>query len=343
LSKIEEAIYYFDSVLEIEPNHVDALSSKGRALVKMDRIEEGIDYFYKVLMINPSYIDDLGIPNYNRILEIDTDNVDALISKGKAFVNFDDKVDEAIYYFDSVLEIEPNHVDALSSKGRALVKIDRIEEGIDYFDRVLKINPNHVDALYGKGEVFVKIDEIDKALAYFDRVALIDPNHVDALYGIASMLDHKDNFSESLSYLDRVLKIQPQFSPALIKFQNVSKEIDYYSGDALVEQKIYDSEGHLVAYLKSSKLWIQDHEITRNFIDEWDATIETRNGQEYEVLQHEEKRTVIADNIYGGRYGVPYSHNTDERVWKIFGFYWMYPVQKGDEITTTYTLFRPVE
>ena len=94
--RYDEAISYFDKVLEIEPDNVDALNNKGVSLGNLQQYKEAISYFDKVLEIEP-------------------DNVDALNNKGAALIKLG-KYLEAIASFDKVLEIEPDNAVATSNK-----------------------------------------------------------------------------------------------------------------------------------------------------------------------------------------------------------------------------------
>jgi len=94
--KHDEAIQYFDKVLEIDPKNIDALNNKGVSLGNLHKYDEAIQYFDKVL-------------------ETDPKNIDVLNNKAAALIKLA-KYDEAIQYFDKVLEIDPNNAVALSNK-----------------------------------------------------------------------------------------------------------------------------------------------------------------------------------------------------------------------------------
>jgi len=84
-------------------------------------------------------------------------------------------------------------------------------------------------------------------------------------------------------------------------------------------------------------LYLQD------LIDEWPVTkVITRNGQDYEVLQHEISKSVKVNLYTGGatHYGIKYPYA--EKVWIIYVNYWQYKIHEGDTITFVYTLFRPL-
>ena len=46
-------------------------------------------------------------------------------------------------YFDKALQIDPNDTDALNSKGDALINLGKYDEAIQYFDKALQVDPNY--------------------------------------------------------------------------------------------------------------------------------------------------------------------------------------------------------
>ena len=57
IGKYQEAIPYYDKVLEIDPNNVNALSFKGLSLNRLGDYIEALKYFDKALIVNPRNID----------------------------------------------------------------------------------------------------------------------------------------------------------------------------------------------------------------------------------------------------------------------------------------------
>src|SRR5918999_167464 len=123
----QQAIEYFDRVLAIDPNFLEALHYKGSALNSLQRHQEAIEYYDRALAIDPNY-------------------VNVLISKGNVLVGLQ-RYEEAIEHYDRALAIAPNSVVALNNKGATLHDLGRYQEAIEYFDRVLAIDPNDSDAL----------------------------------------------------------------------------------------------------------------------------------------------------------------------------------------------------
>jgi len=161
IDNLDESITYFDRVLEIEPDNVDALFNKARALGQLDKSDEGMSYVEKVL-------------------EIDPDNVDVLTFKADELLRVD-KIEEGMPYLERVLEIEPDNVDALFLKGIVLSEQDSYHEAFSYYDKVLQINPNHILA-----EANVKL--LLKAIGYKKMDGFLDVKIHDLQGGLVGHL-----------------------------------------------------------------------------------------------------------------------------------------------------------
>jgi len=199
-----------------------------------------------------------------------------------------------------------------------------------------------IELLLNAGDKFSKLQRFEEAISYYDKVLEIEPNHVDALYKKGSVLYDQDNYYDAMSYFDKVLQIDPYHGPALIKILGAATELGHKPVDGYVEEMVHDSQGHLVAYLKTTNLLVHNHEIATNLINEWPVKkVIKRDGQQFEVLEYEDVVNIRIDNIYGGLYGIRYPYSPE--IWLIFGQYYWYPVEKGDVVTYVYTVFRPVE
>lgn len=88
-NRYEEAIKYYDKILEINPNDEKALLNKGSVLIELDRIEEAIKYYERVIEINPN-------------------NVKALASKGIALAHLQE-YNDALVMIDRALLLDPDN------------------------------------------------------------------------------------------------------------------------------------------------------------------------------------------------------------------------------------------
>src|SRR5947209_11524038 len=84
-----DAIFYFDKVLSVEPEHVNAQAHKGNALGKLGKYNDAVMCYDKVLKINPNH-------------QI------ALINKGLA-LHYLKKYNEAILCYNKILKSDPQN------------------------------------------------------------------------------------------------------------------------------------------------------------------------------------------------------------------------------------------
>jgi len=160
-SNFEDALYYFDQVLEVDPSHIGTLINKGIVLKELDRYEEALSTTNKALETNPLQIE-------------------ALINKSSILVELD-RYEEALSTTNKLLEIVPLEINALNMKGGILIKLDRHEEALPYLDQVLEIDPSYTKALNNKGVVLAKLEQYLEAIAIFEQILEIDPYRDDVL------------------------------------------------------------------------------------------------------------------------------------------------------------------
>ncbi len=171
---------------------------------------------------------------------------DSLMEKGIKAVN-DFRYKEAITYFDKVLESDPENVQALMNKGSTLGFLKKHSDAIYYFDKVLEIKPNKISALYNKGTALSYLEEYDDALYYFDKVLEIKPNKISALYNKGTTLSYLKKYDDALSYFDKVLEIDPENMEAIVAKTSIPGR-DVVA--AYAQFSIRDSNGNLVSYIE---------------------------------------------------------------------------------------------
>ena len=169
--KYKDAIVSFDIILEFEPDNVDALFNKGKALDQIGNSDEGMSYVKKALEIEPENIDVLTY-------------LSAELAKSG-------KIEEANIHYEKMLEIEPDNVDALGFKGDELVRSGNSKDGLAYFKRILEIEPYKVDS---------------SKIPYFDKVLEIEPDNVDALNakGSSMVMLGRSEVGNTVIFIDKL-------------------------------------------------------------------------------------------------------------------------------------------
>ena len=88
-NRYEESLYYFDRILNEDPNHTSSLLNKGITLQRLDRHDEAIVYF-------------------DRLLEIEPNHIKALTNKASTLAEMGEKVESVELYSDA-LSLDKNN------------------------------------------------------------------------------------------------------------------------------------------------------------------------------------------------------------------------------------------
>jgi tetratricopeptide (TPR) repeat protein len=153
-SEYSEALRELNKALEIDPNHFQALSSKGYVLMETGSYKDAIETFLEAKKINPndegSYIN-LGvtynnlqkfseaIPYLEKALKINPNNVYALMAISISTGNLGDH-DQARKYSEKIVEIDPMNDMAWSNMGYSNGELGDYEKAIEYCRKALSIN-----------------------------------------------------------------------------------------------------------------------------------------------------------------------------------------------------------
>lgn len=197
-----------------------------------------------------------------------------------------------------------NEIVILSKKGVESYENGNYTEAITYFDKILKIDPNNVAALNNKGNAIVKQGNSYAAISYFNKALKIDPNN-------------------------------PLVRDSLL---NAQVTLPYYRVDGFVEAQVRDSEGRLVAFFKNDDFRILNSTSTKKFFDRWGIEkVINYKGKEIDVIQFHVIETIVYDAVIG-QYRI--ADDDNPRVAMAYRSSWGYPVEKGDTVTTIFTMFK---
>ena len=118
-----DAIFYFDKVLSVEPEHMNALVYKGNALGKLGKYDDSIICYDKVLKSNPKH-------------QI------ALINKGLA-LHYLKKYDQAISFYDKILEKDPQNASVLYHKSCSKSLQGNLEDALTLLEQAIMLDSEY--------------------------------------------------------------------------------------------------------------------------------------------------------------------------------------------------------
>ena len=155
LQQYEEALPYFEKVLEIDPTNIDAIKSKSFILLLRGEFEEASSILDVVLELNPN----------DRF---------ALNLKIMVLGNIDPE--KAGTYFLKLAELDAN-IQSLLLKSQEHYKRSELEDALSYLNKVLEIEPDHLEALNGKAVIFDELGKVEESLQVLSKAILLDPTN----------------------------------------------------------------------------------------------------------------------------------------------------------------------
>jgi len=154
-----------------------------------------------------------AIASYERLLELDSRDAQALNNLGAAFSKLG-RYPEAEQHFRRAIGLKPKYADAHGNLGNVLRCRGHLAGAENSLRRAVKLKPNHVDARSNLGLALLTLGRTIHAKAEFEKVLRIAPRHAEALIGMAHVARAEGRFAEAEALLKRVLETEPNMPVA---------------------------------------------------------------------------------------------------------------------------------
>jgi len=318
----EEALSYFDKVLETESDNVRALNAKAITLGELEQYDEAFLYL-------------------DRILEQDPDNLLALNTKGVTLVKLE-QYDEALSHFEKILDIVPANNEAQKNKLMTLGKLAELTQDISYLDKILDISPDNVEVLNFLGELHINLGQYQEATVYLDQATVLEPSNIETLNLKGQLLANLEQYEEAVTYFDQALLLEPQNLEIQSNWLKTFNRLPTDEIEGFVRIQLRDQNGKLIAYLEDKNIRMIRHSLSNEALNQFTLTgVITKEGQDFNVF---EKRLI----------SIPLSEKYLARVFigsivherQIFVFYTTdlngFFFQKDDKTIVDWVILKPV-
>jgi tetratricopeptide (TPR) repeat protein len=162
---LAEATLIYAGVLDVAPQHPDALHYTGLLAHQRGRTDEAIDIIGQSLELSPNQADwhsNLGI-----------------------VLQSDGRLEDAIAEYEHAIAIDPGHANAHSNLGVLLRAAGRPEEAESAYRTAIRLCPNHADAYTNLGILLNGLNRAKEASECFCRAITVRPSHPDARWLLA--------------------------------------------------------------------------------------------------------------------------------------------------------------
>lgn len=192
---LENAETVYRSILDVAPDHADALNLLGTVRAEAGAPEEGLEWIRRGVELcpeQPIFLNNEGLT----LLQLD-------------------RPDEAHGVLEQAVRFGSTLPEAWLNLGTALLRLSKREEAEDAYTRALKLDPGHAQANHGFGCMLLEDGDFEGALPYFRQTLAASPEHVEAGINLGVVLYRKGVLDEAEAVFRQVLDRQPDDTRAL--------------------------------------------------------------------------------------------------------------------------------
>jgi predicted TPR repeat methyltransferase len=244
----EAAANIYRSVLEVAPDHADALHFSGVLAHQQERGEQAVALIERSLELEPDRADwhsnlgivlqdrlklDEAIGAYRRAIALDPNHANAHNNLGVVLRATGEPV-EAEGAYRTAIRIDPEHSDAYNNLGVLLNGSKRSREAAVCFSKVITLRPKHPEARRLLALAHCTLGEVDKAVEIFEEWLNEEPDNPIARHMLAACSGRDVPSRASDAFIERTFdSFAASFDSKLAKLA--------YRAPALIAEMLADS------------------------------------------------------------------------------------------------------
>ncbi len=185
--RLPEAEAIYRQILQIAPNHPDALHLFGVLCSQVGKHEIAVELIGKAISITP-------------------DCAEAHCNLGNA-LQAQGKVDAAVESYHKALSIKPDYAEAYGNLGIALKVQGKLDAAVESLQKAISIKPDDADAHYNLAVALQAQGKVDAAVESYHKAISIKPHFIKAYNSLASALLSEGGVSAALEVSTRALRL----------------------------------------------------------------------------------------------------------------------------------------
>ncbi|MFQ5959288.1 MAG: tetratricopeptide repeat protein, partial [Alphaproteobacteria bacterium] len=150
---------------------------------------------------------------YQRVLEIQPDNADALSLMG-LLTHQAGRNDVAADYLRRALALRPDFAEAHLNLGNVLRELGRLDEAVGHYQRAVEIKPGFAGAYNNLGLAMQEQGKLDRSVEYFEKALLVAPGFADAHNNLGLTLQKQGRLDAAVGRYRKALSLDPGFAEA---------------------------------------------------------------------------------------------------------------------------------
>jgi tetratricopeptide (TPR) repeat protein len=185
-----EAMQHYDQLMD--PGNPDVLKLHRRAAV-----------------LDASGHIDQALEDYTAAVKADPKSAFAFLGRGVLLAGRKRAYDRAIEDFDKVLALQPDNVDALIARGDASSNLGRAGRALVDLNRAVALAPDRPAAYLARGLAEARQGNNAAARRDYEHILRLDPDNVDALLSVAALESLAGQHEAAIAHLDAAIAVDP--------------------------------------------------------------------------------------------------------------------------------------
>lgn len=116
---------------------------------------------------------------------------------------------DAIDAYNRCVETDPQNADALLNCGTLYYEDKDFEKAANCFRRALAVQPQNALAHFNLGSVLEEMGQLEQARRHLREAVTLDPNHSDAHYNLAFVCEKLRSFAEAREHWQAYVRLDP--------------------------------------------------------------------------------------------------------------------------------------
>ena len=234
--RLDEAKVTYKKILEIVPNHFDALHFLGIVYAISGNLEAAVLEMGKAIEINPR---EPGV----------------LVNRANAFLTMG-HYEKALNDVSKSLRLAAQNPVAYFIQGNSLKALNRTEEAIASFSKAIALNQNFAEAYVNLGNSYKDIGQLDNALKAYDQSLKIRPDLAFTHYNRGVALDQLSRFREAVDSFNAAIRLNPDYAAAYTNKGNALAELlRFDEAVSSLLQSIKIDESNEIAYYNLGRVF----------------------------------------------------------------------------------------
>ena len=237
-----QAELLFRQILQVEPNHVDALHLLGLIFGQKGQTDQAVDYLQAAVRLKPDFAEahnNLGnalaiqgrlaeaVASYQRALALKPQYVDAhsnlcnaLREQGRLA---EAGVPQALIPGQET-EPDKSSIPQILAVARSHFQAGRLEEAEQLYRQILDVDPDHVDALNLLGVIAGQTNRIDRAIDCFRAALRLKPDFAEAQCNLGNVFVIQRRLPEAIECFRQSVRSKPDYAVAYSNLGNALRE-----------------------------------------------------------------------------------------------------------------------